>query len=347
MPGNGSGTARARAAAGIRSAFIVAIWMWAGSLMIFVTRLTMVEQAFPARITLLAAASATSTLAGFASRLRPAILPYPRRTPKHLTLRHTGPELSWGAAAAIAAAANAALLLGCVANGHLSLSFVTQLKAAVPLITLGALLFLRVEAWSRRIAAPVAGVALGVLWAAREEARGGRFAWRGVVAFLLSAACEAARVALTERAVRSQRVPAARAMARVSLACTLMLAAAAVAVEWVPGGRAERAAGAWRLMVRHPMVYATWVWLGTAVQMTTLWAVREVGALTLKASACLRNVLVIVGAVCTGEVVTARQAGGYAVAVASFLLYSRERAAEAARAAEGAAGRARAKTKTA
>lgn len=97
-----------------------------------------------------------------------------------------------------------------------------------------------------------------------------------------------------------------------------MLLAASAVVE--RRGLVDR--GGLALAARHAPLVAVALATGFLVNATTAAAIRTTSSLTFKVAGTVKNTVVVVAGALAGDVVTARGAAGYGVAVAGFLLYT-------------------------
>jgi len=209
-----------------------------------------------------------------------------------------------------------------------------MLKALNPVVTMVFTMAMGIEQVKSTTIFPILGVTVGIMFTAIVETSGPKFSWWGVFLFLLSVVMDAARFTLSDKIVNSSGLDSTTALYYISILCSVTLGFAALAVDILPAGGGARIAQAAQLCVDHPWIYTFAMVLGVLVQLTGLWAIQQVGSLTVKTVACVRNAFVVLAAVILyGERVTFLQFCGYGFALSCFVYYTQEKAKTAAAAA--------------
>ena len=247
------------------------------------------------------------------------------------------------------------LYFGNAAYLSLSVSFIQILKVLMPAATLAAGAAAGLERVTPLLAGAVGLICAGAAAATAEEVgRGGkgasstahaRFAWAGLVSFLVSVALEAGRVVYMQRLLSGsggQKQARARDLGRGARpapvrpyssleVCAflgpptgLVLLACSAAFEWRAGLSTAGLAAA----AAHPARLALALAMGFAVNATTAAAIAATSSLTFKVWGTAKNAgVVALGVVLEGDEVSAAQLGGYGLSLAGFWLYCVAKAA--------------------
>lgn len=199
--------------------------MGCSSLMVVLQRTAAVELRFNFPCTLCVAGSAASGLAG--ALLWSARPPARRIVPSlHRSLTAIVPMAALGAAA---------LYLGNLSYGLLSMAFIQIIKAAMPAVTMAMLVACGLEPWSLASASGVALIAAGTGACALLEADKPSFSLLGIAAMMASVLAESLRVVLMQANMHGARgLDTVEALAFVAPLQALMLGAQRSA----EGGRA-------------------------------------------------------------------------------------------------------------
>ncbi|GAB4816710.1 hypothetical protein N2152v2_003756 [Parachlorella kessleri] len=159
----------------------------------------------------------------------------------------------------------------------------------------------------------------------QQESSTDHFSWLSFTCFILSILFEALRVVLVERLLGRQRLNAIEVLVYLGPLTFFFLLWGAVATEWSALQNQGLA-----ILVQHPALFVGASLASFAVNAFSFLAIQASSSLTFKVAGCLKNAAVVWLGVATGDTITAKEAGGYALSLLGFLGYTLLRSAAAA-----------------
>lgn len=227
------------------------------------------------------------------------------------------PSVYWQRMCPVGALTAASYGFGNIAYLHLSVSYISILKAGTPAVVLAVLYAARLVAKpTRKDVLAVSVIALGTAVASTGEPR---FSWLGLAAMLSSVVAEACKLAGLQHFL---------ANAKLSLFDSLyFFSPPAIAVLWlfvIPLElRGAVRAGAPSIVRSHPGAFLLAASLGVCTNVLSLAIIQRTSALTSNVFGQLKNVVVVFcGALFLGEQLPARELLGYCIALGGFAAYS-------------------------
>ncbi|KAG1678600.1 hypothetical protein FOA52_012607 [Chlamydomonas sp. UWO 241] len=212
---------------------------------------------------------------------------------------------------------------------HLTVAFIQMLKAFVPVMVMIMLFAARIEDPTRTIIMSVLITAAGTVIAAYGEVN---FSAVGLLFMFFAELSEATRMVATQYLLTDLKFHPIEGLMYLAPACCIWTIAGASVAE-LP--RITRDDG-WAIMAANPSLFISATFMGFAVNGLAHYTIKLASALTLKVLSTIKNtLLVVIGVIFLGEVVTGLQAFGYAIALFGFAWYQQIKMSQIAAPAPG------------